>query len=228
MQPYFITSSGTSIGKTLVTCALSWQLRQLGKTVTALKPVISGYHPHDPMCDSARILKSCGLQPTPEMMETISPWRFTAPLSPHMAAAQEGTSIDFKAVVDFCREHTALNTDVLLVEGAGGVMVPLDDRHTILDWMIALNWPVILVVGTYLGAISHTLTALEVLRSRGLTVQAVVITESYERAVSLDDTAATIEKFLPKTIPIVKLPRVGVTEDPWKHVPSISWLCRTS
>jgi len=227
MQPYFITSSGTDIGKTLVTCALCWQLRQLGRTVTALKPVITGYDPEDPMMDSGRILQSCGITPTGALMETISPWRFHAPLTPSMAAAQEGRTIDIKQLADFCRDHTELNTDVLLIEGAGGVMAPLSERHTMLDWMVTLNWPVILVVGTYLGALSHTLTAIEVLRSRGLTLQALVISESLYDSVSLDDTATTLEKFLPKTIPIVKIPRVGTREDDWKYVPPISWLCRT-
>ena len=60
--------------------------------------------------------------------------------------------------------------DVLLIEGIGGIMVPLDDEHTVLDWMLVLQLPVILVAGSYLGTLSHTLTALDVLRRRGLTV----------------------------------------------------------
>lgn len=227
MQPYFITSTGTGIGKTLLTCALAWQLRQLGRSVTALKPVISGYDPDDMTIDSALILQSCGIQPTGALMETISPWRYRAALAPVMAAAQEDHPIDIRQLFDFCREHAELDTDILLTEGVGGVMAPLTSRHTVLDWMVALNWPVILTTGTYLGTISHTLTALEVLRSRGLTLQALVISESSHDPVSLDETATVMEKFLPKTIPIVKIPRITASDALWKHVPPISWLCRT-
>ena len=226
MQPYFITSTGTGIGKTLTTSALCWQLRQQGKKVTALKPVISGYSPLDMDCDSSRILKSCGITPTPQAMETISPWRYSAALAPNMAARIEGNTLPFDKLVEFCQEHTQLQNDILLVEGVGGVMVPLTDQHTVLDWMQALNWPLILVTGSYLGSINHTLTAFEVIRARGLTVHSVVLCESYVRAVDLAATADTLETFLPKTIPVVKIPRISSMEDTWKHVPPISWMCQ--
>src|SRR6185312_4226156 len=86
----------------------------------------------------------------------ISPWRFEAPLSPDMAARREGRAIDFDALVDFTRSTASPLT---LVEGVGGVMVPLDEQHTTLDWMAAVGFPVMLVTGSYLGTLSHTLTA---------------------------------------------------------------------
>jgi len=147
MQPFFITSTGTNIGKTLVTTALVWQLRQAGKMVTALKPVISGYDPNDAQSDSALILQSYGLTPAHDLAASISPWRYTIPLAPNMAAAKEGKPVEFEKLVAFCREHMALASDIVLVEGVGGVMVPLDNAHTVLDWMVALGWPVILVGG---------------------------------------------------------------------------------
>ena len=66
----------------------------------------------------------------------------------------------------------------MLIEGVGGIMVPLDERHTVLDWMSALRLPVLLVAGSYLGTISHTLTALHVLAQRNLDIAAVVVSES--------------------------------------------------
>src|SRR5271170_2710815 len=101
MKSFFITSTGTDIGKTLTTCSLCWQMRNHGKTVTALKPVISGYNPLDLNNDSAKILKSCGLTPTPVLMETISPWRYAQPIAPNMAAALRGNPVDFNALVKF-------------------------------------------------------------------------------------------------------------------------------
>jgi dethiobiotin synthetase len=225
MPAYFITSSGTDIGKTMVTTTLAWQLRQQGKTVTALKPVITGYDEHDPGNDTALILKSCGLKPTPALMKTISPWRFAAPLAPNMAAAKEGITLSLNPLVEFCREHATLESDIVLVEGVGGVMVPLNENETVLDWMKALGWPAILVVGSYLGSISHTLTALAALQSAHVPVRALVVSESAGSQVTLDDTAATLGKFMPPHIPIVKVPRWRESPELWKMMPLISWMC---
>lgn len=222
MQPLFITATGTDIGKTLVTAALCWQLRARGKTVTALKPVISGYDADDMDSDTALILRSCGLIPAAPLVETISPWRFAAPVAPAMA---EGTPVDMDALVKFCHEHAELAADVLLIEGAGGMMTPLTDKHTVLDWMGALGWPVILVAGSYLGAISHTLTSLIALQSKGFPIRAIILSESVTAPVSLQETASLIEKFAPKGVPIVKIPRIAYKEEPWKQVLPISWLC---
>lgn len=222
---FFITATGTDIGKTLVTTALCWQLKQRGFNVTALKPVISGFSADDMKSDSALILKSCNLTPTPAMLKTISPWQFVAPLSPNLAAQKEKKFIVFEEVVAFCEEHAAMKSDAVLVEGAGGLMTPLDDRHTMLDCMDRLRWPVILVAGTYLGAISHTLTALEVLRQRHIPVSAVVLSESKSTDVSLAETVEGLSPFIPAQIPLVKLPRIQSQSEMWMHVPNISWIC---
>ncbi|MDX1975535.1 MAG: dethiobiotin synthase [Rickettsiales bacterium] len=225
MNPFFITASGTDIGKTLVTTSLCWQLRQAGKKVTALKPIISGYNAHSQETDTALILKSCGLSVSEEVAATISPWRYKAALAPNMAAALEGQSIDLNTLVTLCRDYAALSADVTLVEGVGGIMSPLNNSHTVLDWMSALGWPVILVAGTYVGSISHTLTALEVLNARHLPIRAVVLSESDKSAASLQDTATTLEKFIDHNVPIVKIPRLRVTQELWKAMPPISWIC---
>ncbi len=226
MKPFFITSTGTGIGKTLITCSLSYQLRQQGKTVTALKPVMAGYSPLDLDNDSGLILKACGITPTAPLMETISPWRYSQPLAPNMAAQTEGNPVNLDSLVKFCNDHAALESDVLLVEGCGGIMVPLNDHYTVLDWMEKLGWPVILVIGSYLGAISHTLTAVETLKSRALRLSSIIICESDYMAVDLVQTADTLEKFLPDSIPLLKIPRIADKEDIWKQTPPIGWLCQ--
>lgn len=202
MRKFFITSSGTNIGKTLVTTTLCEQLRVQGKTVRALKPVISGYDAKDDASDTALILKSCGLGQAPD---AISPWRFAAPLSPNMAAAREGKIIALDEVLAFCRAQPPV--DVLLVEGVGGVMVPLNERHTVRDWIEALCWPVILVGGTYLGAISHTLASVEALAARGIGLHALAVSESDASTVGLAETIETLAAFLPKRLPIVGIAR---------------------
>ena len=123
-------------------------------------------------------------------------------LSPDMAAAREHRSIPFAALVDFCRAPSS--ADVTLIEGIGGVMVPLDAEHTVLDWIAALGAPALLVVGSYLGTLSHSLTAAAALRSRGVVLAAVIVSESAEQPVAVEETAASLRRFLqPTTICIV-------------------------
>jgi len=99
-----------------------------------------------------------------------------------------------RAASCFSRKAAA-SADRVLIEGIGGVMVPLDERHTVLDWMSALRLPVLLVAGSYLGTISHTLTALRVLAQRNLTIAAVAVSESATPGAPLDETVATIARF---------------------------------
>lgn len=86
---------------------------------------------------------------------------------------------------------------MMLIEGVGGVMVPLGPRHTVLDWITALETATLLVVGSYLGTLSHTLTAVEALRARGIEPVGIVISESEESPVPLSETRATLSNFLP-------------------------------
>jgi dethiobiotin synthetase len=197
----FVTGSGTDIGKTYVTAGLIRALRHAGRPVAALKPVASGFDPaQSAESDAAVLLEALAGRYT---IEQISPWRFRAPLSPDMAAAREGRRIDFDALLAFCRNWPDAGT--LLVEGVGGVMVPLDEEHTVLDWIAALGWPVLVVVGTYLGAISHALTTVEVIRRRGLAPLALVVNES-EGGVDANETISTLSRFVGMT-PIHLVPR---------------------
>lgn len=222
-QRFFITSSGTGIGKTLVTASLCHQLRGQGKTVNALKPIISGWNESDEESDTAILLRSLGRPFNAKSIECISPWRFHAPLSPDMAAREEGDSIDFSALTAFCAQPD--EAEYSFIEGVGGVMVPLTDRHTVLDLMEVLKFPVILVVGSYLGSLSHTLTALEALRSRGLEVRAIVISESESSTVPLAEIYKTLHNFT--RIPMITLPRVASGDMPlWMRTPDITSLIR--
>jgi dethiobiotin synthetase len=123
-----------------------------------------------------------------------------------MAATRENRAVDFDALVAFSRGALASAKDMLLIEGIGGVMVPLDDRHTVLDWMAAPNIPVVLVAGSYLGSLSHTLTSLDALRRRDLIIKALVVNETPASTVPMADTVATLKRFAGST-PVVALPR---------------------
>jgi dethiobiotin synthetase len=216
MSAYFVTATGTDIGKTFVTAGLIRYLRERGGEVGALKPVVSGYDPSVvETSDPAVLLRALALPVTAGDIARISPFRFRAPLSPDIAAAREGRSIEFDALVAFTREHVAAHRGILFVEGVGGIMVPLDAKRTVLDWMAELGLPVLLVVGGYLGSISHTLTALDVLARRKLSVRAIVVSEGERDTVALEDTVASIARFA-NEVSVIGLPRLpgGLTEHP--------------
>lgn len=223
MTSLFITSSGTGVGKTLVTASLAHQLHRAGKTARVLKPVISGFTAEEfDESDTAILLQSQETAPTEDAVDRMSPFRFAAPLSPDMAAVREKRSIDFEALVAYCRNAAAGPEDVTLIEGVGGVMVPLTERETVLDWMAALGAPCLLVVGSYLGTISHTLTAAGALADRGLAISAIVISESEESPVPVAETQSTIQRFLPN-IRIASVPRLS-QEKPWLGAPDLTAL----
>ncbi|MCX8254722.1 ATP-dependent dethiobiotin synthetase BioD [Beijerinckiaceae bacterium RH AL1] len=205
MPGLFVTATGTDVGKTFVTAGLIRAARRAGRPVEAMKPVLSGYDPADAASsDAGVLLEALGRTPTPEAVAHIAPWRFAAPLSPDMAAAAEGQSIDVTAVVAACRARFSSDR-LTLVEGVGGVMVPLDAHQTILDFAAALALPVVLVSATALGAISHLLTARAVLKARGLSIAAIVLNESASSTVPIDATKTTLARFCDE--PLLVVPR---------------------
>jgi dethiobiotin synthetase len=210
MSAVFITGTGTDIGKTFVTAGLIRHIRGSGGAIAAVKPIVSGFDPDAwQESDPAVLLAALERPATMAEVERISPWRFKAPLSPHMASRREGRTIAFRDVVEFCRSTAAAQRGLLLIEGVGGIMVPLDDRRTVLDLMSVLRVPVILVAGSYVGTLSHTLTALEVMARRNLDIVAVVVSESEGTAASLEETAAAIAQFV-DAIDVVALPRLAI------------------
>lgn len=216
MSAYFVTSTGTDIGKTFVTAGLIRYLREAGQAVHAFKPVVSGYDSSVvETSDPAVLLKALGKQVSAEEIAAMAPWRFRAPLSPDLASARENRPIDFGALVAFSRDCVNRNNGIVFIEGVGGIMVPIDGKRTVLDWMAALGIPLLLVVGGYLGTISHTLTALDVLTQRKLKVAAIVVSESERNPVELDETVESLTRFA-DALPVVGLPRLpgGLTQHP--------------
>ncbi|MGE0666431.1 MAG: dethiobiotin synthase [Sphingomonadales bacterium] len=216
MSRTFITATGTGIGKTLVTSILTRQLRAQGRTVHALKPVISGFRDetlHE--SDTAELLRAMERPVTPETIAEVSPWRFEAPLSPDMAAAREGRNIDFFELIEF--SNASRSADHTLIEGVGGAFVPLGDDRTVADWIAEMNVPALLVCGSYLGTLSHTIATLEALANRRVTVTGIIISESPESPVPLAETQATLGRFV-ETVEITCLPRV--TE--WNEAPDLA------
>lgn len=206
MARYFITSTGTGIGKTFVTCSLLHEARKRGQQAAAIKPIISGFEGVDDS-DFGEIADAMGLPRNDESLGRISPWRYRAPLTPSIAAEMEGAPLPFEEMVAWCAAQP--NTDLQLIEGVGGIMAPLTPQHTVLDWMKALGVPLVVVAGNYLGSLSHTLSALEVLKMYGLHVKALVISESCDGALSLESHIRELQRFMVPEISVVALPRAA-------------------
>jgi len=217
MAALFIAGAGTDVGKTFVAAHLIRALIARGHAVEALKPVVSGFDPADwTMSDPGQLLAALGLSLDHDRLRAISPWRYAAPLSPEMAAGMEGRSLDCAEVIGFCSARIAASAaDQVIVEGAGGVMSPVDERTTGLDLMAGIGAPVVLVGGSYLGAISHTLTAIEALRGRGLGLKAVVVSESADAATPFAQTVAAIGR-LGHVSPLIAAPR-GASDLAWRE-----------
>jgi len=202
MGVLFIAGAGTDIGKTYVTAALARQIRAGGRSVRVLKPVVSGVaalgEPAFAASDTAVLLRAAGLPVDEDQVNACSPWRFAAPLAPDRAAAAEGRHVQLSEVVDWCRARIAEAApgETVLIEGAGGLMSPMTQDATVLDWLIALACPVLLVTGSYLGGVSHALTAIEVVKARGVPLHGVVVSESVESA-GLAETVDALHRFAP-------------------------------
>ncbi|MFN8948664.1 MAG: dethiobiotin synthase [Alphaproteobacteria bacterium] len=195
MTPWFVSATGTDVGKTYALCSLLQALRDRGARVCVLKPVLSGFTADDlAATDSGRLLAAAGQAVTPENVARITPWRFVPPLSPDMAAQRAGVTISLGEVKGFCTASMVPGA-IHFVEGAGGIMSPLGSDFLNVDLVQALDARVLLVAGGYLGTISHTLTALAALAQRGIRPGAVVLSGFQAGPVSLEETQASIMRY---------------------------------
>ncbi len=194
---YLILGTGTDIGKSF----LAENLCRILPQITAIKPVCTGFLYSDKNSDPARILTALNLEISEANLNDISPWRFVEACSPHFLDEQ----IDFFAVRNFCQKKILeAGKKTLLIEAAGGVMTPINNQKTFLDLATELKIPVLLVTGNYLGAISHTLSAVEALKSKGVVVKRIIVNEREESKWSIVETlknftgieAVTMKKLL--------------------------------
>lgn len=210
MTGIFVTATGTELGKSFI-CA---QLLRLGNqqkiSFLPSKPVISGWPTtsNDIVhSDTGILLTASDLLINEENIAAVSPWRYTLPLSPDMAAIAEGHVIDIDALIDFCHKRSQVAKQqgkIHLIEGVGGLMSPINGAFTNLEWLIALKCPCILIAGSYLGSLSHTLTALKVLTMQNVTVRAVVVNETRDSTVGFRDTVNYLKRYI-APIPVLSL-----------------------
>lgn len=214
MAAFFVTGSGTDIGKTWASAALLGHWRGRGLQPAAVKPVATGYDPARPQeSDAAALLAGLGRRVTAEAVEAITPIRLKAPLSPDQAARRERVrlSADEAAAAAWAVLEGAAGP--MLIEGAGGVMTPLNETETMLDLALALGLPSIFLAGSYLGAISHALTGLAAMRGRGAKAALVLVNETPGSSVDLMETVETLANHA-HGAPVLALPR-GSGEAVW-------------
>lgn len=161
LESFFITGTDTGVGKTFVTCALLRKAARQGFTAIGMKPVAAGGQG-----DVDQLIAASNICAPHEL---INPYGFSAVVSPHLAAASTGRAIHIPTLCEAYRQLTAL-AQIVLVEGVGGFLVPLSNDSDTGDMAVALNLPVILVVGLRLGCLNHALLTCEAIRARGLTL----------------------------------------------------------
>jgi len=196
---FFITATSTNIGKTFILENVCKKLIEDGKKVIAIKPIISGFSDDDLSSDSAKILNILEKDFNQQNLDAISPYRFSAPLSPNIAANLENKNIDFVELTQFCQNQIAIakqNNSYLLIEGAGGVMTPITNDKTFADLISELNIPVILVIGNYLGTISHTLTAIKAMQAYKIDIIEVILNCRNDDEIDAIDTLKTLKNFI--------------------------------
>ena len=192
---FFVTGTDTGVGKTLVSAALLHALAPRYPRVVGMKPVAAGTvqtEDGDTNEDvlALRAASNCRVPPALD-----NPVLLPDPVSPHIAAARAGVRIDIPHLVA-CHRQLMLLADAVVVEGAGGFLVPLSDTETGADLAQALGLPVVLVVGLRLGCLNHALLTAEAIRSRGLTLAGWVANQVDPAMTAPDDNIALLRQRL--------------------------------
>ena len=189
----FVTGTDTDVGKTVIAGGIARVLRDKGQRVGVFKPIASGCRSDRQglVSEDAEFLAHCA--DSPESLEHICPVRYREPLAPEVAVKRGARPIDFKSVQTYYN-RLVTDKDAVIVEGVGGLLVPLAEGFTVADLAKQINLPLLIVSRAGLGTINHTLLTIEVARSRGLRVAGVVI-NSY-----VADTATVAEETNPAAI----------------------------
>lgn len=171
MRGLFVTGTGTGVGKTVLSASLLAAMRAAGERVRAYKPVVTGLsEPQAWPADHELLAAVTGME-----AEAVAPWRLRSPSAPHLAAALEGVQLDPEALRERAHTGTAAG-QTLVVEGVGGLLVPLTGDYSVCDLAVALGLPLLVAASPGLGTINHTLLTLRVARAAGLEVRAVILT----------------------------------------------------
>ena len=212
---YGITGTDTGIGKTVVTCALAARARQLGLRVAAMKPVESGIDERiitdgGPVSDAERLQVAAGED---DPLPLIRPYVLEEPLAPMVAARRAGVDINL-GLLDEARATICTSRQLLLVEGAGGLLVPITAACSMLDLFARWHCALVIVAGNRLGALNHVLLTVRAADAANVPVRAVILTQYTDR--DAGSAAATNFDALVTLLPrhtILRFPWVDRTDD---------------
>ncbi len=227
MKTLFVSGTDTEVGKTWVACEILRELRSNGHRVGAWKPVCSGAIEQNGQLiwnDVQLLASAIGADATdPILIDRICSQRFVAPMAPNVAARLEGRNIcdvDLAAGINLWQDYA----DLVLIEGAGGLLSPASDRMLVADLVLRLSSPLLLVTANRLGAIHQTLATVESARTRGLEVMAVILNhvtgdvDPFLREANEDEL-----KRLLVDVPLLVVPYAGDTL-PWsRHINLAQW-----
>jgi dethiobiotin synthetase len=193
---FFVVGTDTGVGKTLVAAGLLHALARKHARVVGMKPVAAGAVRVDGAwaSEDALALRAASTLAVPPGLD--NPVLLPEPLSPHLAAARAGRPIDMDALVQ-CYQDLAARADAVVVEGAGGFLVPLSDEATGADLALRLRLPLVLVVGLRLGCLNHALLTAEAIAARGLRLAGWVANRIDPQMAAVDDNIATLARRLP-------------------------------
>ena len=176
-KTFFVTGTDTGVGKSVVSAAILHDANEMGLTTLGLKPIAAGCDDTEDGLrneDAVLLRRYSSIDVPYEMSNPIS---LSLAIAPHIAAEQEGRSINLARLEGMCKGALMQRPDLALIEGAGGWRVPINARHTLADLAKALNVPVILVVGLRLWCINHALLSAEAIRADGLAIAGWVINQ---------------------------------------------------
>lgn len=190
----FITGTDTGVGKTYIASGIAAELKKVGVNVGVMKPAETGCKMRDGELiakDALRLMRASGVR---DSLKLVNPYCFRKPLAPSIAAGLDGKLIDLNRIINayhlLSRRH-----DFMIVEGAGGIMVPLIQTYTYLDLAKTLKLPVVIVARAGLGTINHTLLTVSALKSRGVAIAGIVMNhaEHQEEGLAIKTNPSIIE-----------------------------------
>ena len=192
----FITGTDTDIGKTLIATGLLEAANSQGKKTAAIKPVAAGCRDtgEGPQNEDALMLQAAA---SAELSyQQVNPVALDEPMAPHIAAKEQGKRLSADRLTGFCRGITMLPVDLVVIEGAGGWRVPINNRESMAEIPKQLNAEVVLVVGLKLGCINHALLTAQAIRSDGLKIAGWVANTMDEDMLRLDENIDTLKQLI--------------------------------
>ncbi len=203
---YFVTGTDTGVGKTLVSCALLHAFAAQNKRVVGFKPVAAGCDENDQNEDATQLRAASNILAT---YGQINPYCFVRPIAPHLAARHSGVRIELSRILTSFRELST-QADEVIVEGAGGFLIPLNEKDDTSKMAQELALPIILVVGMRLGCINHTLLTLRVIDDCGLHCAAWVANVVDNEMLALNENIDALQQ-------LIQAPLLGIV--PYQEQP---------